>query len=212
MKLKFLILFIAIAPYIMVANAQVETKEQFGVEVFNRSIEKIKENGKEFIRFSEAANFGVAWLVGKDFSEGTIEFDARGRDVFQKSFIGVAFHGTDNLTYEAIYFRPFNFQATDSVRHIHAVQYIYEPKFTWKILRETRNGEFEAAMFPPNVQATDWFHAKVEVKAGKIRVFVNGADKPCLEVTTLNPKGKSGKIGFWVGDNANGDFANLKIY
>jgi hypothetical protein len=44
----------------------------------------------------------------KKFTEGTIEFDARGRDVLQKSFIGVAFHGEDNDTYETVYFRPLD--------------------------------------------------------------------------------------------------------
>lgn len=210
--MKYVLVFSIFLFQTFVANAQNETKEQLGFEVFNRTIEKINESGKGIIRFSEAPNSGVAWLKGKEFSEGTIEFDARGRDVFQKSFIGVAFHGVDNHTYEAVYFRPFNFQSTDSVRHIHAVQYIYEPKYTWKVLRESRNGEFEAAILPTTIQATDWFHAKIEVKNGRIKVFVNDSKIPCIEVTTLNPQGKSGKIGFWVGDNANGDFANLKIY
>lgn len=180
-------------------------------EVFNRTIEKINEGDKEFFRLSEAPNSGVAWLKGREFGEGTIEFDTRGRDKLQGSFIGVAFHGVDNHTYEAIYFRPFNFQATDPVRRIHAVQYIYEPKFTWKYLRDNRNGEFEKEIVPSDLQATDWIHAKVEVKNGRIKVYANGSERPCLDVPTLNPEGKKGKIGFWVGDNANGDFMNLKI-
>jgi hypothetical protein len=180
--------------------------------VFNRTITGNSENGKSFIRFSEGKAEGLAWANGKTFSEGTIEFDTRGRDKFQGSFIGVAFHAQNDSTYEAIYFRPFNFQATDPVRHIHAVQYIFHPKYTWKMLRETRNGEFEKEIIPADLQPNDWFHAKVEVRNGRIKVFVNDSEKPCLDVPTLNPTGKSGKIGFWVGDGSNGDFANLKFY
>ncbi len=180
--------------------------------VFNRTISGVNEDGRSIIRFSEAKFEGLAWLNGKTFSEGMIEFDAKGRDELQRSFIGVAFHGQNDSTYEAIYFRPFNFQATDPVRHIHAVQYISHPKYTWKMLRETRNGEFEKEIQPANVQATNWFHAKVEVRNGRIKVFVNNATTPCLDVPTLNPNAKSGKIGLWVGDSSNGDFANLKFY
>jgi Domain of Unknown Function (DUF1080) len=181
-------------------------------EPFNRSITSFQEKGKKgAIRFNEAPGSGGAWLNGKAFSTGTIEFDVRGRDSFQRSFVGVAFHGVDNETYEAIYFRPFNFQATDSVRHIHAVQYIFEPQFTWKVLRDTRNAVFEAKISPASIQATDWFHARVEVKNDRIRVFVNDAKVPCLDVPSLNPGTKSGKIGLWVGDNSNGDFANFRF-
>ena len=194
-------------------RAQSASQEFYGQKytAVNRTLSSFDENGKKGVRFSEAGGNGVAWLTGEDFSEGTITFEARGRDVFQKSFVGVAFHGTDDRTYEAVYFRPFNFQSTDSVRKIHAVQYIFEPRYTWKVLRETRNGEFEKAILPATVQATDWLRAKVEVKNGRIKVFVNDSKTPCLDVPTLNPDGKKGKIGLWVGDNSNGDFAKLKI-
>src|SRR5688572_21152277 len=69
---------------------------------------------------------GIAWLKGVTFSEGTIELDLRGRDVLQKSFLGIAFHGIDTGTFDAIYFRPFNFRSEDPVRKIHAVQYVSE--------------------------------------------------------------------------------------
>jgi hypothetical protein len=187
-------------------------KEQFEFDVYNRSIEKVNENGKEIIRFNEAAVSGIAWLKDREFSEGTLEFDAKGRDELQRSFIGIAFHGTDNQNYEAVYFRPFNFQATDPVRHIHAVQYTFEPKFNFQTLRDTRKDEFEAPILPSSIKATDWFHAKIEVKNGRVKVFVNNSITPCLDVPTLNTNGQSGKIGFLVGNNSNGDFANLKIY
>ncbi|MCB0648235.1 MAG: DUF2911 domain-containing protein [Saprospiraceae bacterium] len=194
-------------------NTTVQFHINFNPEynVVNRSIEKVKLGGKEVLRFSENAGQGIAWLMGKEFGSGSIEFDAKGRDVLQGSFIGVAFHGVNDTTFEVVYFRPFNFQATDPERHVHAVQYCFEPNLPWHELRNTRNGEFEAAIIPQNVKPEDWFHAKIEVKNGRIKVFVNDSKQPCLDVPSLNPTGKSGKIGFWVGNNSNGDFANLKI-
>ncbi len=178
---------------------------------YNRSIEQVEEKDKVIVRLNEGSGAGVAWVKDLEFSEGIIEFDARGRDVLQKSFIGIAFHGKDNETYETVYFRPFNFQAADPVRKIHAVQYSFEPNYGFQELRNTRKDEFESAIKPSGIQATEWFHVKVEVRGNKISVFANGQNEPCLDVTTLNPNTSNKKIGFWVGNNSNGDFANLKI-
>ena len=186
-------------------------KRNFDFITYNRTIEQLRENNKSIIRFSEAPNAGIAWFKDLEFSEGTVEFDAKGRDVLQKSFIGIAFHGKDNETYETVYFRPFNFQSKDTVRKIHAVQYAYEPKYNFDYLRETRKDEFEAAILPNTISATDWFHAKIEVEKGRIKVYMNNSVVPSLDVATLNPENNSGKIGFWVGNNSNGDFANFRI-
>jgi len=179
--------------------------------VHNRSIELLQQDGKNILKFSEAPGAGLAWLKGVEFSEGTIEFDAKGRDVLQKSFIGIAFHGLDNENYETIYFRPFNFQAADPVRKIHAVQYSFEPKFGFQQLRDTQKDKYESGIRPSPAKPTEWFHVKIEIKGEKISVFVNGASDPCMEINTLNPKPTGKKIGFWVGNNSNGDFSNLKI-
>ncbi len=73
---------------------------------------------------SQSEDPGLVWIEGSDFGEGTIEVDVRGKDVLQQSFVGVAFHGKDDKTYESVYLRPFNFRADDPVRHQHAVQYM----------------------------------------------------------------------------------------
>jgi hypothetical protein len=179
--------------------------------LFNRSIEQLQADGKKIVRFSEASGAGIAWARDLAFSEGAIEFDARGRDVLQKSFIGIAFHGIDDTTYETVYFRPFNFLSTDPARKIHAVQYSFEPKFGFQQLRESQKDKFETAIKPANISPSDWFHVKIVVKRGKIQVFINGTNEACMEVASLNPEPKGKKIGFWVGNNSNGDFANLKL-
>ncbi|HEY5591900.1 MAG TPA: family 16 glycoside hydrolase [Paludibacter sp.] len=183
--------------------------ENSKLEVFNRKVSTFTENEKKGIRFSKNENDGVAWLKGVEFSNGTVELDIRGKDIFQQSFVGIAFHGTDNKTFDAVYFRPFNFQSADPVRKIHAVQYVAYPDYPWQLLREKFNGKYEKTVTPsPN--GNEWFHAKITIKYPVVSVFVNGNPEPSLTIEKLNTR-KTGKIGIWVGNNSDGDFANLQI-
>ena len=179
------------------------------LEVFNRKVSTFTANDKKGIRFSKNENDGVAWLNGVEFSNGSIELDIRGKDVFQQSFVGIAFHGIDNRTFDAVYFRPFNFQSTDPARKIHAVQYVTYPDYPWQLLREKFNGKFEKALIP-STNGTEWFHVKITIKYPIVTVFVNGSSEPALTIEKLNNR-KTGKMGLWVGNNSDGDFANLQI-
>src|SRR5712691_4360892 len=76
------------------------------LRVVNREVTAIQGTGG--VHLSERQGTGIAWVEGSEFSQGTIEPDVRGRDVFQHSFVGVAFHRRDDSTYEAVYLRPFN--------------------------------------------------------------------------------------------------------
>jgi hypothetical protein len=199
----------AFAQGVIVASDLFQMAQRGQFQVFNREASAFEDGQYKGLRMSERGNDGVAWIHDITFGNGTIDLDIRGRDVLQKSFVGVAFHGVDNKTYDAVYFRPFNFQATDSVRRIHAVQYISHPDFTWKRLREERNGQYEKAIAPAP-RASEWFHVSIVVQHPKVQVFVNGKAEPALRVEQLSKRG-TGKIGLWVGDQSNGDFANLKI-
>ena len=88
----------------------------------NREVSPL-QNRAGAIHVSQNPGNGFVWIEGTDFAEGTIEVDIKGRDVMQQSFVGVAFHGKDDSTYEAVYLRPFNFRSQDPTRHQHAVQY-----------------------------------------------------------------------------------------
>ena len=178
-------------------------------ELFNRNISQFSEDEMKGIRFSKNSGDGIAWLKGVEFANGIIELDIRGKDVMQQSFVGVAFHGLNNETLDAIYFRPFNFQSTDPVRKIHAVQYISHPDYTWQILREKHNGKYEKAVNPAP-GGNDWFHAKIVIQYPKVTVYVNGNTEPSLVIDKLNER-KTGKIGLWVGNTSDGDFSNLQI-
>ena len=177
--------------------------------VFNRELSPISDTGRKGIRLSEKSGDGVVWLEGVTFTNGTVEVDIRGKDVLQKSFPGIAFHGVDEKTLNVVYFRPFNFRSADSVRRIHAVQYACHPDYPWNRLREERNAQYEKEVYPapdPN----GWFHVKLEVEYPRILVYVNGNARPSLSVEQLDGN-CSGKIGFYVGNESGGDFANLVI-
>ena len=179
------------------------------VQVFNRSVSSLSDGTRKGLRLSSSPGDGVAYLRGTEFGNGTIEVDIKGKDVQGQSFVGIAFHGVDSTTYDAIYFRPFNFRTPDSTRHSHAVQYISHPTYTWQKLRAERPGSFEQPVSPaPDPNA--WFHVRVVVASPKVSVFVGDAKQPSLVVDQLNDRTK-GLVGLWVGNNSDGDFANLTI-
>jgi glyoxylase-like metal-dependent hydrolase (beta-lactamase superfamily II) len=180
-----------------------------GWTLFNRAATALVEDGRAFVRLDERPGSGIAWLEAPPFADGTIEFDVRGKNVAQRSFVGVAFHGLNDETFEAVYFRPFNFKDADPAKAAHSVQYVSHPEFTWQKLRAERPSEFEATVRPvPDPES--WFHVKVEVLGGKVRVFVNSDPAPCLVVDELGGLAQ-GKVGLFVGNASGGDFAGLKI-
>ncbi len=186
-----------------------ELAEGKGLKVFNRSVSSLNDGAKKGARLSENPGDGVAYLPGIEFANGTIEFDVKGKDVQQQSFVGVAFHGVDGTTFDAIYFRPFNFRAEDPARRRRAVQYISHPTYTWQKLRAEQPGKYEQAVNPvPDPNA--WFHVRVVVASPKVSVFVGDAKEPSLVVNQLSDR-KKGLVGLWVGNNSAGDFANFKI-
>lgn len=161
------------------------------------------------VHVAEKEGPGVVWIEGSDFAQGTIEVDVRGRDVLQRSFVGIAFHRGDDNTYEAVYLRPFNFRAEDPVRHQHALQYIAAPDYDWPRLRKEFPEEFENPV-DPSVGPTDWVPLRVVVSGQKVQVYVGAVKMPTLEVRKLGSQDR-GLIGLWAGNNSDGDFANLRI-
>ena len=161
------------------------------------------------VHLSEAAGNGVAWIEGSEFGEGTLEVEIRGRDLMQRSFVGIAFHRNNDAAYKTVYLRPFNFRAEDPTRHQHAVQYIALPDYDWPRLRKEFPEEFENPV-DASVSPTDWVPLRVVVKGQTIQIFVGAIKAPTLDVHKLGTH-QSGMVGLWAGNNSDGDFANLKI-
>jgi hypothetical protein len=180
-----------------------------GWSLMNRSATASEENGTTVVTFDGRLGDGAAWLDGVDFHDGTIELRIRGKDVRGRSFVGVAFRGVDDETYDAIYFRPFNWMADNELNRSHGVQYISHPVNTWSKLREEHTGEYEAPV-PDPPDPAQFFKARIEIAKPVIRVYVNDATEPCLVVDELTDR-VGGRVGLWMGNTSDGSFADLVL-
>lgn len=180
-----------------------------GAQVVNRALTVGTEAGRTVVRLDARPGEGGVLFDGIQLGEGIIEVDLKGKDVAQRSFLGVAFHVVDWTTLDAVYFRPFNFRAGGAEQRSHAVQYISHPGNSWQRLRTERPGQFEQPIDPPP-DPGDWFHARIVLAGGRVDVFVNGSAKPSLSVEDLGAA-KSGGVALWVGTGSDGAFANLTI-
>jgi len=210
---KMIILFIVCLSHNSFAQKQVIKPDISGSHRFqlvNREITiSTNKDGKAIVHLDSKPNQGIAWIKGLIFKSGNIEFDVKGKNILQQSFVGIALHGLNDSTFDVVYFRPFNFQSADAIRKSHLVQYISLPQYDWEILREKYPGKYESAL-SSTIEPESWFHAKITVKANNIAVYVNNDTKPSLIITPLTNR-TAGKIGFWVGNNSDGDFSNLTI-
>jgi hypothetical protein len=179
------------------------------IVVFNRELSLIDEPAHHGIRLSKAYGEGIAWLYDVEFSNGEIEFDVRGEDLKQHSFVGIAFHGANDTTFDAIYLRPFQFLKKDPVLHARSIQYIALPTYSWRRLRATDPGAYEHAIDPPP-DPNGWVHMRVVVDGDTITTTINGAAQPALVVRKL-PTQRTGRVGFYVADTSGGEFANIVI-
>jgi hypothetical protein len=187
-----------------------DLSEKANLQAVNREISIPEDNpGIAVIHLDAKPGAGIALIKDLNFGTGVIEFDVKGKDVLQESFVGIAFHCTDDTTYECVYFRPFNFQSNDPVRKRHAVQYVSLPRFDWSYLRRQYPDKYEHALLKP-LDPNGWFHVRIVVEQYRIQAFVNSETESCLSVEPLAAK-LSGKIGFWVGNGSDGDFANLSV-
>lgn len=185
------------------------TSDLAPIRVVNRAATIVRTEGAPFLRLDEREHDGIAWLPETDFATGTVELEVRGADRRGRSFVGIAFGGQSDSTYEAVYLRPFNFHAADSAARAHAIQYIAHPEHRWSRLRDEHPGEFEQPVAPaPSPDA--WVRLRVVVTADSVHAFVNDATRPALAARRL-ASGASGLVGYWVGNPSAGDFRGLRV-
>jgi hypothetical protein len=146
------------------------------------------------------------WANKDNFKNGIIELDIKGNDKRGESFVGITFHALDHEMYDAVYFRPFNFR--DNERKDRAVQYVSKPNYDWDLLREKHPGKYEHAILP-DTDPNNWFHVKIVVQHPNVKVYVNGSEKPTLEVAQLSER-KNGLFGLWI-DSPDGWFKNITV-
>ena len=169
----------------------------------------------QVIATPEAQNAG-SYAVVKDmvFRDGTIEVDLAGQPAAfaagtaARGFIGIAFRLQADGSYEYIYLRPTNGRADDQVRRNHSTQYSAHPSFDFARSRQEAPEKYESYV---DLEPGVWTKYKIEVEGRKARLFVHGAEQPCLIVNDMKLDPKEGGVALWVGPGTEGYFANLKI-
>jgi hypothetical protein len=161
-----------------------------------------------------AAN-ATSYAVIKDvrFRDGAIEVDVAGQPAAGASegargFIGIAFRLQSDGRYEYIYLRPTNGRADDQVRRNHSTQYSSHPDFDFARARKEAPEKYESYV---DLQPGVWTRYKIEVDGRKARLYVHGAEQPCLVVNDLKLDPREGGVALWVGPETEGYFSNLKI-
>ncbi|MCK4750684.1 MAG: hypothetical protein KAT15_26680 [Bacteroidales bacterium] len=179
------------------------------IKAVNRTV-SLYTSHPDAVEMNAVEGDGLGILKEIEFESGTLEVELLGENVPGRSFIGIAFNIQDEETFEAVYFRPFNFVAEEQIRKEHMVQYIFHPDYTWRKLREDKTGEFEDQISTPP-DPDDWFRAKIQISEDQVIVFVNDIAEPVLKVKRLSET-KTKKIGLWTGFNSSGRFKNLIIH
>ena len=156
----------------------------------------------------------VAILKGSDFSDGTIEAEVvglpcPGADSSVRGFVGIAFRvGPHGSQYESISLRQTNGRADDQLRRNHSTQYASYPDFPWHRLRDENPGVYESYV---DLDPHGWTKIKIVVAGSKARLYVNGAEQPCLIVNDLKLGETRGQVALWVGTDTEGYFSNLTV-
>jgi hypothetical protein len=187
------------------------------LEPKNVSIAQVTFKGRsavQLIAARDAAN-ATSYAVVKDvmFRDGSIELDLAGQPAAgagegARGFIGIAFRLQADGRYEYIYLRPTNGRADDQVRRNHSTQYSSHPDFDFARSRQEAPEKYESYV---DLQPGVWTRYRIDVEGRKARLFVNGADQPCLIVNDMKLEPREGRVALWVGPGTEGYFSNLKI-
>jgi hypothetical protein len=183
----------------------------------NVSIAQTNFKGRSAIQVIAApdAPNAASYAVVKDavFRDGTIEVDLAGQPAAgagggARGFIGIAFRLQADGRYEYIYLRPTNGRADDQVRRNHSTQYSSHPDFDFARSRQEAPEKYESYV---DLEPGVWTKYRIEVEGRNARLYVHGAEQPCLIVNDLKLEPREGGVALWVGPGTEGYFANLKI-
>ena len=88
------------------------------------------------------------------------------------------------------------------------MQYESIPEFPWNRLREEQPGVYESYV---DLEAGAWTKMKIEVAGTKAKLYVNGAEQPCLIVNDLKLGDVRGQVGLWAFVATDAYFSNLRV-
>jgi hypothetical protein len=179
-------------------------------------VESVDYEGKHAIKVVEDGQIpnGEAYAIvkGTQFHNGEIEVELAGRlagdaGAGARGFIGIAFRMQDGQ-FEYVNLRPTNGRADDQVRRNHSTQYSSHPKFGFAELRQQSPEKYESYV---DLEVGVWTRFRITVEGTSARLYVHGADQPCLIVNDLKRGDSSGGVALWIGPGTEGYFTGLKI-
>jgi hypothetical protein len=179
-------------------------------------VESVDYLGKRAIKIPEDGQVpnGEAYAIVKDaaFHNGSIEVELAGRpaagaDGGARGFIGVAFR-LQNGKFEYLYLRPTNGRADDQVRRNHSTQYSAHPDFSFAVSRQQAPEKYESYV---DLEPGVWTRYRITVEGTRVRLYVHGAEQPCLIVNDLKLGDSSGGVALWIGPGTEGYFTGLEI-
>lgn len=156
----------------------------------------------------------LAIVKGEDFKDGTIEVDLvgmprQGSNTQSRGFVGIAFRIQGNgEKFENFYLRFTNGRADDQLRRNHSAQYTSFPDFSWSRLRQENPGVYESYV---DIEEKAWTTVKIVASGTRAKLYVNGADQPCLIVNDLKQGASHGRVALWTGSDTEAYFSNLRI-
>jgi len=186
----------------------------------NVSAERVAYRGKAALRLVEApgASAGAETLAvvpGSPLRDGTIEVEVAGapragtEEGGARGFVGVAFRlRKDPLRYECFYLRPTNGRAEDQLRRNHSTQYASHPDHPWHRLRKESPGLYESYV---DLVPGEWTHLRIVVSGTEARLYVHGAEQPCLIVKDLKLGASEGAVAIWIGPGTEAHFSGLRV-
>ncbi|HUQ81072.1 MAG TPA: hypothetical protein VM076_08045 [Gemmatimonadaceae bacterium] len=176
-------------------------------KVLNGTVEVVSHRGRRAVKLVRSPGMAktdgsmLAILADRHFKDGTIEVSVAGAPrpdapADSRGFIGLSFRTGDAGEWsEIFYLRPTNGRADDQLRRNHAVQYVSHPAFTWERLRQEAPGVYESYA---DMEPAVWTTMKIVVSGSKARLYVNGAQQPCLIVNDLKRGDGAGRIALWA--------------
>jgi hypothetical protein len=193
-----------------------------GLEAINVKTQVVEHKGRKSLRVTLKEGVAVSdnletlvKIPGVEFKNGTIEVElagepAAGANEQARGFVGIAFRvrKTDPLSYESFYLRPANGRADDQLRRNHSTQYISHPEFPWFRLRKENPGVYESYA---DLAAGEWTKVKIVVSGQEAKLYVHGAEQPCLIVKDMKLGETAGSVALWLHSSTVAHFRNLVI-
>jgi len=214
----------SVVPLDSMDGLEVQNIREDGVDPMKSTVDIATYQGRRALRVVDdpgltadgdgAGGQVLAIVQNSEFRDGTIEVDVvglprQGAAPGTPAFVGIAFRLQDHGDrFEGFYLRPGNSRRDDQLRRNHTTQYIAWSDFPWQRLREESPGLYESYA---NLEPGAWTRIKVVVAGTKAKLYVNGADQPCLIVNDLKMGDTHGQVALFVGSDTEAYFSNLAI-